>query len=249
MSQSNRFTLRQYIHLPSLSNGQDSSSSALSVLTSKLPSTVEELKLSGYHLIVDAVFDYGMSAHTLATRKTLTESTELSRNHILAQASTKSQWRRAMVLFLAAIPDEVLFGLIHGNLAQKHNKSKKDLLDAYGNPPSSDHASSSKNTDWYKNTKRVAPGHYVRFLVDRNTGLPPTPNELLQVISIMRQYIKVPFDVKLGDTIDGASRTVRKGTARQTAEGKFFFFCREKKGLGWARSQVSCYPEQERRAH
>lgn len=93
--------------------------------------------------------------------------------------------------------DEVLFGLIYGNLAQQHIEGDRSLASILGPSPDGD------ETKWYENIKRIAPGHYVRFLVRSNAGLAATPNELLQATAVMRRYIMAdPYVIELGNGAD-----------------------------------------------
>jgi hypothetical protein len=107
---------------------------------------------------------------------------------------------------------------------------------SYGEPdftppkvPSSATSDESNNetlpdcTLWYNSSCRVAPGHYIRYLVNR-IGEPPTPHQLLLAVKTMRKYIQVPIEVKLGFEIDEANRKT-KSTMEQIRAGLHYFFC------------------------
>lgn len=60
---------------------------------------IPELLSYGFHAVINAIYDF-----------------ERHRNHALAQEKSRGWWREKGVPFLAAVPDEVLSGIVYGRL-------------------------------------------------------------------------------------------------------------------------------------
>jgi hypothetical protein len=139
-------------------------------------------------------------------------------------------------------------GIIQGDLARKFFEKDADLAKTFGEPSSSPPESPSSYSvrsfspvadepviAWYGNSLKVAPGHYIRFLVDRQSNF-PSPNQLLTAIETTRAYIQVPYDLDLGLAIDNTSRET-SSSKEDIARGRHFFLC-SKGENGRSRSQV-----------
>lgn len=123
--------------------------------------------------------------------------------------------------------------MLLGNLVKKWLDEDPEITKLYGEIPSasdSEHpAGNELTTDWLANSATVAPGHYVRYLVDKD-GNAPSPNQLLQAIALMRQYASSDCDPKLASDIDTVNGLRVKKSSREDDDqaSTFYFLCSDK---------------------
>jgi hypothetical protein len=78
-----------------------------------------------------------------------------------------------------------------------------------------------------ENASHIAPGHYIRVLVNE-AGHPPTPSELLKIIDALRRYTKpAPYDSEFALKIDNVKRSGRS-SEKDVKLGKNYFLCAKK---------------------
>jgi hypothetical protein len=130
---------------------------------------------------------------------------ELNRAHPVIAGLPLSTFRRVCMPILASMHDEVLAGIVNGDLAQKHMQGDKVLVKLYGD------SASSENTNWMKNAEGVSPALYCRTLVETTNGTPPSATQKTQIVQALRRYIsREPRDVQFATEIDNKPPITRK---------------------------------------
>jgi hypothetical protein len=155
--------------------------------------------------------------------------------------STYTETRNAagIVAFLASIPDKVLLGLLKGTLAQNWWEKDDELVGLYGHSLADADKSDdeSKRPIWQYNASITAPGHFIRYLVNK-AHLPPTPNELLRAIDVMRKYIDPERRYSgLAGEVDHARGRITTSNEQQIKDVRYYFLCPIKKGVERVRNR------------
>ncbi len=104
------------------------------------------------------------------------------KSYLKTQKMALPDFRRISIHILASMHKEVLAGLACGDLAKRHCEGDSVLEELYGEP------TSHENTNWLKNAEGESPCIYARTLVNQ-AGSPPTPEEKVQIVTILRQYL------------------------------------------------------------
>ncbi|KAJ4364721.1 hypothetical protein N0V83_009318 [Neocucurbitaria cava] len=109
---------------------------------------------------------------------------EMERNGslIATQEIPLTTFRGVCLHILASMHIEVLSGLANGDLARQYALGDPVLETLYGT------STSKEITSWMKNGEDASPSLYGRTLVDQD-GVPPTPEEKLKIVTILRQYL------------------------------------------------------------
>ena len=107
---------------------------------------------------------------------------ELERNDTLIKDTELSIFRTHCINILASMSKEVLSGLANGDLAKRHMNGDFALVKLYGMPDS------MEDTGEAGTSGQKLPCLYACALLDDH-GDPPTPEQKLRIVSIMRRYI------------------------------------------------------------
>jgi hypothetical protein len=129
---------------------------------------------------------------------------ETNRKHTLILETPLEKFRVVCARILSSMYDEVLKGLVDGNLAKRYAQGDKVLVKVFGEP------ASSENTTWMKNAEGTSPSLYGRTLVDKE-GNPPRPDQKRAIVQLLRRYISRDFkDIDIALEIDAKPPDRRK---------------------------------------
>jgi hypothetical protein len=164
---------------------EDIAPSTSKAIESKTSQTLHRRKLmslrheQGYLALIDQVYE-----------------DERNGGHSLMSNTSLETFRRVCVPIIASMHDEVLAGLVHGDLGKRHADGDKVLEELFGKSASRD------NTAWMKNAEGATPTLYGRTLIDER-GNPPTREAKLKIAYVLRRYVSRELeDISIAMQID-----------------------------------------------
>ena len=151
-----------------------------------------DLLESGYLALIDTIYH-----------------AELERDHPLIRDIQCIEFRGHCLRLLASMSKDVLSGLVHGTLAKRHIDGAPSVVNVPG---------SIDNLGQIPPSEQNLPCLYACALLDEH-GNPPTPEEKLRIVSIMRHYIgDDPEHLDLTLHIDQEIDNKRKPTSKESTK-------------------------------